>query len=193
MQNTMPVARTRITPSTSRTRLLGGLLAGLLALPICTHAADQAPVQTVPAVELPRYLGQWHEIVRLPMFWERNCLDQVTANYNLRPDGKVEVINRCRTEKGMDESRGVAKVIPGSQNAKLDVTFFWPFSGDYWVLGLADDYRWALVGAPSRDYLWVLARKPDLSDADLQQALSIARAQGFNLDKLIYAPGHGPK
>jgi len=80
--------------------------------------------------------------------------------------------------------------VPGSNNAKLEVSFFKPFKGDYWIIGLDPQYRWAVVGAPDRDYLWLLSRTPTLSDAETQKALDTARAQGYTFEKLVYTP-HG--
>jgi apolipoprotein D and lipocalin family protein len=112
--------------------------------------------EVVPAVDLKRYAGRWHEIARLPNRFQRDCAGDVTATYTLRPDGKIAVLNECRAADGRTKSaRGTARVASKQgPNTKLKVSFFWPFSGDYWIIGLDPDYRWALVGGSGRDYLW---------------------------------------
>ncbi len=157
-----------------------------------SHAATPAPVATVKAVDLKRYVGTWYEIAHFPMFFQRKCVGDTTAEYRSNADGSIAVTNRCRNDEGgMEQADGTATVVAGSGNAKLEVTFFRPFKGDYWVIGLDPDYRWAVVGAPDRDTLWVLARNATLAPADLEQALATARAQGYRLDKLTYTPQAG--
>ncbi len=90
------------------------------------------------------------------MFFQRNCAGDTTAEYALASDGTVAVTNRCRKDDGFDEAHGKAVPVEGTHNAQLKVTFFWPFYGDYWVIGLDSEYRWALVGNPNRKYLWRL-------------------------------------
>ncbi|MFC4278991.1 lipocalin family protein [Achromobacter aloeverae] len=158
----------------------------------CTvYAADQRdppPVQTVSQqVEIPRYLGTWYEIARYPRFFQKQCVGDVSAQYFARKDGKVDVTNRCRKRDGsIDEARGVAEVVAGSHNTKLEVTFVPPFSGDYWIIGLDKDYRWSVVASPNRRSLWILSRTPRLDKSDLDQALNVLNTQGFPLDKLEY-------
>ncbi|WP_188692873.1 lipocalin family protein [Silvimonas amylolytica] len=147
------------------------------------------PVQSVPTLEVDRYLGTWYEIGHLPMFFQRLCASDTTALYSKNTDGTIAVTNTCRHEdRQLDTARGTATVIPNSGNARLKVQFFWPFSGDYWVIGLAPDYHWALVGSPNNKYLWLLSRSPTLAQTDVDTALQIARRQGFDLEKFIYTP-----
>jgi apolipoprotein D and lipocalin family protein len=120
------------------------------------------------------------------MFFQRNCIGDTTADYALTPEGVVAVTNRCRTERGFDEAQGKATVVEGSNNARLKVSFFWPFRSDYWVIGIDAEYRWAVVGNPNRKYLWVLSRTPQLSQEMLHAALETASAQGFDLSQLRY-------
>ncbi|RZU44984.1 apolipoprotein D and lipocalin family protein [Fluviicoccus keumensis] len=163
-----------------KTRLWLGLL-----LLLSIRTAHAAPVTTVHRVDLNRYLGQWHEIAHLPMFFQRHCLGDTTAVYGLRNDGRISVRNRCRTAKGWQEANGRAKVVPDSGNARLKVSFFWPFSGDYWIVGLDEQYRWAVVGDPKRKYLWILSRTPVLDAIELEKAKALAVAQGYDLSALI--------
>ena len=174
------------TDTARRFRVLGCVLAlgGALA-----HA-EPLPVQSVPNVDLGRYIGKWYEIAAFPMFFQRQCTGDTTAEYALRPDGDIAVVNRCRTEGGFDEAVGKAWPVPGTGNAQLKVSFFWPFRSDYWVIGLDGDYRWAVVGNPNRKYLWVLSRTPQLPKDQLDLALQAAASQGFDLGQLKYT-GHG--
>lgn len=126
---------------------------------------NTAVPQPAKAVDLDRYLGRWYEYGRYEAGFQKGC-EAVTADYSLREDGKIVVLNSCR--KGgvngkLDTAKGKAKIVDGSQNAKLKVSFFGPFYGDYWVLDRADDYSWAIVGEPSGRYLWMLTRtaEPD--------------------------------
>ncbi len=168
-----------------KTVILSLVLATSFAAPLAIASAA-APVQSVASVDLARYVGTWHEIARFPMFFQRNCVGDVTANYSVMDNGKLKVLNRCRTKNGdFIEAEGSAKVVDNTNNAQLKVSFFWPFSADYWVIGLADDYRWAVVGNPKRDYLWLLARSKNLSADDFNAAKAIAQAQGFDVQKLI--------
>ncbi|MFT4173849.1 MAG: lipocalin family protein [Rhodocyclaceae bacterium] len=168
---------------------------GALLLPVAGVAAedDDNPLMPVVGFDVNRYAGKWYEIVRLPNRFQRQCASDVTAEYAARPDGLITVVNRCRTDEGkMDEARGVAEVVePGI--GQLDVTFVprwlsWlPFTkGDYWVLELDPAYRYALVGTPGRDYLWVLSREPKLPSEILERLLARAREDGFDLSKLVY-------
>jgi len=162
-----------------------GLLCMLLILSGCTWGSRPTgpPVTVVPKVDLSRYAGKWHEIAKYPNRFQRGCVG-ATAEYTLAPDGKsVEVVNRCMEEGpgGKERSiRGKAKVVEPATNAKLSVTFFWPFSGDYWILALGSEYEYAVVGTPDRKYLWILARTPTITDDLYARLVEEARRQGFD-------------
>lgn len=169
------------------------LLAALLGLAACsaTLPGPETP-RTVERVDLSRYLGLWHEVARLPQrFQDSSSLrcEEVTAEYAPLAEGRISVRNSC--VNALDPARprrvatGQAYVVEGSNNARLRVSFFWPFFGDYWVIGLDPEYRWALVGSPSRRSLWLLSRTPTLPPAEMERALAIARAEGFDLGSLI--------
>ena len=164
--------------------LLRALVATLACLGLPVHA--ETPVASVPELDLTRYLGKWYEIASFPMYFQRRCIGDTSAQYGLTPDGDVSVTNRCRTDSGFDEAKGKATVVEGTGNARLKVSFFWPFRSDYWVVGLDADYRWAVVGNPNRKYLWVLSRTPQLPNTLLDDALKAAAKQGFDLAKLRY-------
>jgi apolipoprotein D and lipocalin family protein len=139
-------------------------------------------------VDTTRYLGKWYEIASFPMFFQRQCIGDTTAMYSAVAGGTLAVVNRCRSRGGFKEARGTATVVPDTGGAQLKVSFFWPFRADYWVIGLDGDYRWAVVGNPSRRYLWVLSRTPQLSPELLDAALGSATAQGYDLARLRRTP-----
>jgi apolipoprotein D and lipocalin family protein len=144
------------------------------------------PLQTVDHVDLQRYLGTWYEIARYPNRFERNCDSDTTARYSLRGDGKIEVVNSCRKPNGETKSvHGAAKIVDPVSNAKLKVTFFWPFSGDYWVVALGKNYEYAVVGEPSRRYLWVLSRTPHLDPEIYRGILHRVEQLGYVPTRLV--------
>ena len=162
-------------------------LAPLLAA--CAHAPSGPPLQTVERVDLGRYAGKWYEIATIPMSFQKGCTG-VTANYTIRPDGDVDVVNTCRKET-LDgpERQATAKAWSvDPSNAKLVVRFFWPFTGDYWIIDLDPDYRWAVVGHPSREYLWILSRTPQMDPATYDGILARLRAQSYDTTKLVKTP-----
>ena len=168
------------------------ILAGaIMTSPLQNQA--RAAVQTVTSVNLDRYAGDWFEIARFPNRFQESCAGDVRASYARRSDGRIDVINRCRKADGrVTEARGVARVVDTRTAAKLKVRFapavlsFLPFVwGDYWILGLAGDYSWAVVGSPDRNYLWILSRTPALEAAAYESALAAARASGFDVNRLV--------
>ena len=149
--------------------------------------AAERPLQTVPSVDLQRYLGTWYEIATIPASFQKNCVG-VTATYTMRPDGKIGVFNRCRkhTLDGKEKSvKGKAWVVDTKTNAKLKVQFFWPFSGDYWIVELDRDYQYAVVGHPGRNYLWILCRRPQMDESLYTQLLGKIAAQGYDVKRLV--------
>jgi len=149
------------------------------------QATSTSPLTTVDNVDLRRYAGKWYEIARYPNRFQRNCQSDTTAVYTLRDDGKVQVVNACREKNGKVRiARGTAKVIDKKNNAKLKVTFFWPFYGDYWVIGLSPDYQYAIVGEPSRKYLWILSRTPGMEETTYQGVLGLVEGLGYQPAKL---------
>ncbi len=167
-----------------------------LSVPILS-AQSHAPLRVVESVDLKRYAGRWFEVARLPNKFQRKCVGVVAAQYSLRADGRIDVVNRCRAaDGGTEEARGIArKGGDGKNNARLQVRFapailsFLPnVWGDYWIIGLGPDYQWAIVGSPSREYLWILSRTPEITEAAYGQALEIAKGNGFDVNKLIRTP-----
>ena len=154
-------------------------------------ATSHPPLPTVRAVELGRYYGTWYEIARLPNRFQSMCVSDTRAVY--RPDGEnVSVVNQCRTADGkIEQADGIAKLVERSQGAKLRVSFFRPFYGDYWILELDPDYRWVLVGEPGRRYAWILARETTLDEATLERLLARAAALGFDRQGFVRTPHTG--
>ena len=146
-------------------------------------------LEVVQSVDLTRYTGRWYEIARLPNSFQKKCAGAVTANYTKRADGKIEVVNQCRKASGeYTTAKGEAKIVDKKTNAKLKVTFFWPFYGDYWILDLGPNYEYAVVGEPDREYLWILSRSPRMDEALYQQLLQKMAEKGFNTEKMIRTP-----
>jgi len=172
-----------------RTRLLL-TLAVCLALLGCSKTTTerlQLPqLQAVPQVELERYLGTWYEIASYPQRFQEGCTG-TTATYTLRSDGEIDVLNKCR--KGAldgpeDLAEGRARVVDRTSQAKLEVSFFGPFWGDYWIIDLGPDYEYAVVGHPSRDYLWILSRTPTLDAEIYDGILTRLEEMGYPLEPL---------
>jgi apolipoprotein D and lipocalin family protein len=155
--------------------------------------SETAPLKAVEHVDLARYLGKWYEIARYPNRFEKSCASDVTADYARRDDGKITVTNACRKSDGKSkESKGTAKMVDTTSNAKLKVTFFWPFSGDYWVIDLDPDYKYAVIGEPDRKYLWVLSRTPELGPGVYERIMGKVRELGYDPAKLVKTP-QGPQ
>ena len=171
-------------------RHTASLLVGLALLGCAPLQREEAVQNAVPEpardVELKRYMGRWYEVARYENEFETDC-EGVTADYSLRPDGKVQVVNTCRkgaVDGEVETAEGAAEVVPGSRGAKLEVTFFWPFAGDYWVLDRATDYSWAIVGEPEREYFWILSRAPVPDQTLMDELLARAEELGYDPDRI---------
>lgn len=153
----------------------------------CTHKTQVEPLQAVAFVDLEKYAGRWFEIARYPHRFEEGCSD-VTADYARQADGTITVVNQCRLEEEGGEIKkasGLAKVVDSQSNAKLKVSFFWPFYGDYWILKLDPHYQYAVVGEPSRKYVWILSRTPTISEKLLAELIEDIRSLGYDPSRLI--------
>ena len=149
-------------------------------------AASEPELTVVESVDLDRYLGTWYEVASYPAWFQKNCT-AVTAEYSMRDDGLIKVVNSCRKgslDGKLKQSTGRAKVVDSATNAKLKVSFFGPFWGDYWIIDLDPDYRWAVVGVPSRKYLWVLSRSPVMDRADYDGIISRLPEAGYDVSRL---------
>jgi apolipoprotein D and lipocalin family protein len=149
------------------------------------YRQSSSPLTSVSAVDLNRYLGTWYEIYRLPNRFEGTDCVTVSAQYALKDDGNVSVLNTCLKKDGPKVANGIAKAVPGSNNSKLKVSFFRPFYGDYWVIDLAEDYSWVLVGEPAGKYFWILARQKQLDSKSEEALLAKAEKLGYQRKDLI--------
>jgi apolipoprotein D and lipocalin family protein len=151
---------------------------------ICLTKEEHYSLEVVPHVDLEKYLGKWYEIAHLPFRFEDDCTD-ITATYGLSKDGNVSVLNECLRDGKLKQAKGKAKVADKNTGAKLRVTFFWPFSADYWIIDLGKDYDYAVVGTPNRKYLWILSRTPQMDDKLFSQLIESAKSKGFDVTNLI--------
>lgn len=155
----------------------------------------QAEVRPVPYVDLARYAGKWYEIGSFPQGFQRGC-KCVTANYLPLSNGQIEVVNTCQKDGAERSVTGRARVIDPVSNAKLQVRFGIPiflptFSGNYWVIGLDVDYRYAVVSNSDGSSLWILSRTRTLDAALLDEALQIAETNGLDLQELVLGTQDG--
>lgn len=173
-------------------RLLPLLLIVLAACSRPVYRDTAIPMESVEAVDLERYAGRWYEVARFPVFFQEGCVG-VTAEYSLREDGRVDVVNTCREETLDGEVRqaeGVARPVDGS-GARLKVRFFplLPFiEGDYWVIHLDEEYRTAAIGVPSGTAGWILSRSPEIEPERLIEAKAALEAAGYELRWLERTP-----
>ena len=171
------------------------LVAVALALPVAGPAAAQ-PLRVAEAIDLNRYAGKWYEIARFPNKYQNRCTRDVVAQYSLRADGRIDVINQCRdSDDRLVQARGIARKGRAGNNAALQVRFapailsFLPSVwGDYWILAVGPDYTWAVVGTPSREFLWILSRTPTMSDASYAQAIEIVKGNNFDATRIVRTP-----
>jgi apolipoprotein D and lipocalin family protein len=145
------------------------------------------PLPVVPFVDLKRYSGEWFEVARLPNSFQQGCVGS-KAIYTLRDDGKITVLNQCYDKSlsgRLREATGSAWVVDEKTNAKLKVSFFWPFTGDYWIIDLGKDYEYAVIGHPKRQYLWILSRTKTMTEGVYESILDRLKVAGYDTSKLI--------
>ncbi len=160
------------------------LVVFILANGCASVPKNSSPVlQVVPYVDIERYLGKWYEIALYPNWFEKGCF-RSTAFYEKLKDGQIKVTNRCRMHGPngeLNEAIGLANITDNKTNAKLEVQFFWPFKGDYWIIDLAEDYQHAIISEPDRQYLWILSRSPNMDTQTLEALKKKIRSKGFDL------------
>lgn len=169
----------------------------ILGLPLiagyaCANKEKASSVQSVSKIELNQYLGSWYEIARKPMYFQKKCAKDVTANYTLGTNGNIQVTNRCLDKNGQEQvAHGEAYVVNSPKNSQLKVSFLpkalrWlPVGrGDYWIVKIDPDYQVALVGDPQKKYLWLLARTPKISQSTLNEYQEYAKSIGYDLSDL---------
>ena len=157
---------------------------------ITMNGNDMIPLKTVDQVDLQRYVGRWYEIARFRHRFQEGCVGS-RATYTLRDDGRINVVNECYENSfsgKLRSAKGKAWVVDKETNARLKVSFFWPFAGDYWIIDLGKDYEYAVVGHPGRKYLWILSRTPSMDRNLYEDILARLEAQGYDTSKLIQSP-----
>ncbi|MDD2697222.1 MAG: lipocalin family protein [Arcobacteraceae bacterium] len=143
-------------------------------------------LETVKSVDIQKYKGTWYEIARFEHFFEKGCKN-VTATYELKSDGDIKVINRCTMIEDNKQKEAFGVAYPTDEtNSKLKVSFFRPFYGDYYILDVASDYSYALVGAPSRELLWILSRTKTIDESTKEKILAQLPKLGFDKEKFIW-------
>jgi apolipoprotein D and lipocalin family protein len=175
-------------------RICAAALFAVLSMCTSTGSTAADAVEPLPALDIPAYMGTWYQVAWFPNRFQQQCVSDTTAQYTRRPDGNITVTNRCRLADGrMDEAEGLARpkdaAVSGDtlRPARLEVSFLpaalrWlPIWGSYWVLQRANDGRYAVIGEPKREYLWVLSRTPSLSAADESAIRSRLVQQGWDL------------
>lgn len=175
------------------TFIISALSLMLVYLPAAQGQTARSRLTTVSSVDLRRYAGRWYEIGRYPNRFEKSCIRNVTADYSIRSDGDLRVVNTCIDKKGKKKiAEGEAKVTDGVSNSKLKVRFapsflkWLPFVwGDYWIVDLDPNYRYALVGDRNRRYFWILSREAQMDTQQYEALLKRAEAKGFDPSKVI--------
>lgn len=166
-------------------RATGLALGAAALLAACNSTVPANAPSTVASVDVARYVGTWAQQGMVPNKFQKSCASNTRATYTKDGEG-LSVLNQCVDADGKPvEAKGVANIVEGSNNAKLKVSFFRPFYGDYWVLALDPDYQWVLVGDPTREYGWVLSRATKLDDATYNAILDKAVALGYDKSRFV--------
>lgn len=168
------------------------IVLGIFSSQATAQAVDAAPVKTITSLDVPRYLGTWYEIAKFPNWFQKKCVGNTKAEYSLRPDGNLKVLNSCKTANGeVSDAEGTARQIGAKDSPRLEVRFapawlsFLPMVwGDYWVIDLDPQYQVAAVCDPKREYLWVLSRTPQLDSRIYDDLLLRLKQQQFDVRKL---------
>ena len=168
----------------------------LATLSFFAQSSKETVVRTVPSVDLNKYSGVWYEIAKYPNKFQKDCVANTTATYTLKGADKLEVLNRCLEKDGTTkDAKGAGRVEDKQTKAKLKVRFapgFLSFLsgvwGDYWVIDLAPDYSYSVIGTPDREYFWILSRTPEMKDSVYQDILRRAEQQGFVPGKVVKTP-----
>jgi apolipoprotein D and lipocalin family protein len=168
------------------------LLISLLLFSSCATVPSQLepPLQVVSSVDINKYLGRWYEIGRYPNWFQKDCYS-VTADYELSSDGFIKVTNRCKDRNLNGEIReaiGMAYISDTKTNAKLKVSFQWPFYGDYWIIDLDDGYEYVVVSEPKRQYLWILSRSPTMNTSKYNKLIKSLEKKNFNMSMFSETP-----
>ncbi len=160
----------------------------LMTMPlIFSMCTSHKPLPTVEYVDIEKYSGQWYDVASFPQRFQKGC-HNTTAVYTLSDEGYVVVENRCNKDSltgKLSSIKGKAFIVPNTGNAKLEVQFFWPFRGKYWIIDLADDYSHAVVGHPNRKYLWILSRTKIMDENTYTKIKDKLTSLGFDVSLLV--------
>ena len=162
----------------------------LLLMGCSTTPTKQPPLKTVAQVDLPRFMGAWYVIGTIPWFVEKENVGTMDV-YKARPDGKIDityVFHKKELSAKRQEMHAVGTVVDKKSNATWGVQFIWPFKAPYLVIDLAPDYSTTVIGHPSRDLIWIMARKPIMSETEYQSVLSKVAAQGYDIHRIVKVP-----
>lgn len=166
--------------------IFNSLIMIFLAIFFTACSVKNPPLQTVEKVELKKYLGSWYEIARYEHFFEKDCKN-VTANYSMLNEETIKVTNKCTKIQTNEKKEAIGRAYAIDEtNSKLKVSFFRPFYGDYWIIMLDENYNYAVIGTPLREYLWILSRTPNIDDNLKEQILKKLPNMGFASSKLIW-------
>ncbi len=158
----------------------------MMLVSVCATASDFPPLETVGKLDLNRYLGKWYEVAAIPQSFQKGCVAS-TANYSLRDDGKIDVLNECRLDSldgKLKSAHGKAWVVNPEDTSKLKVQFFWPFSGAYWVIELGENYEYAVIGHPNRKYLWILSRTPQVDQQLIDGVFERLKDKAYDVSRI---------
>jgi apolipoprotein D and lipocalin family protein len=162
----------------------------LLSLSGCATTASKTPLKTVDHVDLSRFMGDWYVIGTIPWFVEKNNVGTMDI-YRMRPDGRIDItyaFHKKELSAPRKEMHAVGTILDTQSNARWGVQFLWPFQAPYLVIDLAHDYSTTIIGYPSRDLIWIMARTPTLSEATYQSLLQKAAEQGYDIRRIVKVP-----
>lgn len=167
-----------------------------LSLVSLSAQTEKKALETVESVDLKQYTGKWFEIARYENKFQKKCVGNTTATYTLKENDTIKVINECLKKDGkVNRAKGKARIADKSTNAKLEVRFAPSFLsflsavwGDYWIIDLGENYQYAMIGDPKREYFWILSREPEMSEALYQTLLRRAEDKGFDPAKVYKTP-----
>jgi len=166
------------------------LLVSILFMAACSTTPKRSPLETVKSVDLPRFMGSWYVIGTIPWMVEKNNVGTMDI-YELRQDGKIDVryvFHKKSLEAPRQEWKAVARVVNKKSNAEWAVRFIWPFEAPYLVIGLSDDYGQCVIGHPSRDLVWIMSRKPTMSDKDYNNTIRDLVKNGYDPKRIVRVP-----
>jgi apolipoprotein D and lipocalin family protein len=172
------------------TRLAAITMLTLLSLSGCATTASKHPLKTVDHVDLGRFMGDWYVIGTIPWFVEKNNVGTMDI-YRMRPDGRIDItyaFHKKELSAPRKEMHAVGTILDRQSNARWGVQFLWPFQAPYLVIDLAQDYSTTIIGYPSRDLIWIMARTPTLSEVTYQSLLEKAADQGYDIRRIVKVP-----